>query len=183
MSEFMKMIEAQNATIREYESAKKAYQAKLKAEFEPIFKAFFEAFPEISMIAWTQYTPYFNDGDPCVFRVGEQIFVATGAEEESDEDIDSIYDLEYLPFPYVKPADYVFEKAATGDSYYVPKVKAYEDKKAELGDRFDEVCAGVKAMRDYLSFVPEEIYLAAFDDHVEVRATKDGIDVNEFAHD
>lgn len=31
------------------------------------FQAFFKASPEIKAIRWTQYTPYFNDGDVCEF--------------------------------------------------------------------------------------------------------------------
>lgn len=27
------------------------------------------AFPEVLSVRWLQYTPYFNDGDPCIFRV------------------------------------------------------------------------------------------------------------------
>ena len=27
--------------------------------------------PEVAAVRWRQYTPYFNDGDPCVFGVGE----------------------------------------------------------------------------------------------------------------
>lgn len=31
--------------------------------------AFMEANPDIKLITWEQYTPYFNDGDPCQFGV------------------------------------------------------------------------------------------------------------------
>jgi len=33
------------------------------------FKRVFEEWPEVEGIRWTQYTPYFNDGDPCRFSV------------------------------------------------------------------------------------------------------------------
>ena len=195
MSEFQRLVDLQNAAIKEYESVKLAFQAKMKAEFEPIFQEFFKAFPEIKMIAWTQYTPYFNDGDTCEFGVNDKVFVAVDAvkkyEEDEDEDEDedtdrvSIYDLEYeYEFPYKKPHAFVYEYAAkTNDPYYTKQVDVYEQKKAELGPRFVEVCDGVEAMETYLSGIPEEIYLAAFGDHVEVRVTKDGIDVEEHEHD
>lgn len=50
------------------------------------FKKFFEEWPEAQAIRWPQYTPYFNDGDPCVFRVGEVTVQLTGAEEDNDSD-------------------------------------------------------------------------------------------------
>lgn len=31
-------------------------------------------------IAWYQYTPYFNDGDPCIFRAGDPSFAFKGVE-------------------------------------------------------------------------------------------------------
>jgi hypothetical protein len=32
------------------------------------FKDLFERFPKLEKISWSQYTPYFNDGDECIFR-------------------------------------------------------------------------------------------------------------------
>ena len=36
------------------------------SELEPLIRALLDD-PEIHDFGWTQYTPYFNDGDPCVF--------------------------------------------------------------------------------------------------------------------
>jgi hypothetical protein len=33
------------------------------------FRAFFEAHPTVEAIRWNQFTPYFNDGEPCTFHV------------------------------------------------------------------------------------------------------------------
>lgn len=41
-------------------------------------------------VRWQQYTPYFNDGDACTFRVGEPEFRVTGKEED-DEDFHEAY--------------------------------------------------------------------------------------------
>lgn len=35
---------------------------------------FFDKFPKVRTIYWSQYIPYFNDGDPCVFSVGDICF-------------------------------------------------------------------------------------------------------------
>lgn len=52
---------------------KKTYEDTLKAEGQELLKqhfaAFFEAHPAVQAIRWTQYTPYFNDGDACTFGV------------------------------------------------------------------------------------------------------------------
>lgn len=55
-----------------------------------MFKTFFDTFPEIKTIHWQQYTPYFNDGDPCEFRISNIEFNRVeynpdgGDEEEFD---------------------------------------------------------------------------------------------------
>lgn len=43
---------------------------------------------EVDSVRWEQYTPYFNDGDPCYFSVGEVRVRFTRVEEVNDEDYD-----------------------------------------------------------------------------------------------
>ena len=44
-------------------------------------------YPEVRAIGWNQYTPYFNDGEPCVFRTGEPIISLHGiTADEATED-------------------------------------------------------------------------------------------------
>ena len=42
--------------------------------------------PMISAVRWRQYTPYFNDGDACVFGVGEVTFALAGHRYDGDGD-------------------------------------------------------------------------------------------------
>ena len=46
-----------------------------------LFGEFFSAAPEVKTVVWEQYTPYFNDGDPCVFRVYDPSFSSKLPEE------------------------------------------------------------------------------------------------------
>lgn len=41
--------------------------------------------PELLGIGWTQYTPYFNDGEPCVFHAGDVYFAIEGANKVEDD--------------------------------------------------------------------------------------------------
>jgi hypothetical protein len=72
--------------------AKKGYEKKAKAEGERVvreaLREFFAAFPEVAAIRWTQYTPYFNDGDACVFGVNEPCvkLMTRDADEDLQED-------------------------------------------------------------------------------------------------
>lgn len=58
------------------------------SELEPLIRAVLND-PGIDSFGWTQYTPYFNDGEPCVFGVGEVWVKPVGeGEEKADENED-----------------------------------------------------------------------------------------------
>lgn len=62
-------------SIQDIMAKKKAFEAELsefgKAALSEEFKKTFDAHPDLIAIRWRQYTPYFNDGDPCTFRLGD----------------------------------------------------------------------------------------------------------------
>lgn len=77
-------------------AAKEELDKKIKAEGETAIKAFFTEFfekrPDVYGVKWAQYTPYFNDGSPCVFRLSS---VYTFATKEAFENTEyHIYDTE-----------------------------------------------------------------------------------------
>jgi hypothetical protein len=47
--------------------AKKAMETTAKSAFAEMAEEFFEENPDIITFGWTQYTPYWNDGDVCEF--------------------------------------------------------------------------------------------------------------------
>lgn len=59
-----------------------------KTAFKECIKYFFIACPEVKAIVWEQYTPYFNDGDECVFRVCPPVFVI---DDFDDQDLKNSY--------------------------------------------------------------------------------------------
>lgn len=78
-------------TIQDIMAKKKAFQEELvasgKEALKQEFKKTFDAHPELLAIKWRQYTPYFNDGEPCTFRVGEfEMKLATTPEDGSESD-------------------------------------------------------------------------------------------------
>ena len=60
-------------TIKDLVDMKNHYQETITKEGKRIlgeaFKSFFAANPQVKRVWWSQYTPYFNDGDECVFSV------------------------------------------------------------------------------------------------------------------
>lgn len=81
--------------MNKFEEAQKLeteYKQKLgeikEKDFLELFAPMFEKFPQIVAVGWHQYTPSFNDGDPCVFLMGEfyPIMATTQDEKGFTED-------------------------------------------------------------------------------------------------
>ncbi len=76
-------------------------QARVKAEGQAALKeAFGELFaanPSLKSVKWRQYTPYFNDGDPCEFGVHDFHVLADGLEKTKYADkegfVEDTYDM------------------------------------------------------------------------------------------
>lgn len=77
--------------VKEMESFRKEYQKKGQKILQTAFTQFFNENPDIKTITWTQYTPYFNDGDECIFSVHD--FYGS-SKELGIGDFNSPYDLE-----------------------------------------------------------------------------------------
>ena len=78
-------------SIQDIMAKKKAFEAELsefsKAALSEEFKKAFAAHPDLKAIQWRQYTPYFNDGDPCTFRVTEfEMSLTSTPDDDSKSD-------------------------------------------------------------------------------------------------
>lgn len=71
-------------------SSKKELDEKLiiegKVAIEEAIKEFFDAYPKIEKLRWMQFTPYYNDEDPCYFSV-QKIEVKLYQDKDKDESI------------------------------------------------------------------------------------------------
>lgn len=68
---------------------------------EAIFEPVFNDFPEIDAMEWSQYTPFFNDGDACIFSVNE---ITLDAPEFADMlEMDNPFDTYSINY-YIKQA-------------------------------------------------------------------------------
>ena len=90
MEKHKSVIEVEKLSA-EYAEMLKKFQDEMRKKAEVamkhFFKEYFDANPKVNAVYWTQYTPYFNDGDTCEFSVHE-INMAYGFEADkfdSDE--------------------------------------------------------------------------------------------------
>jgi len=150
----MNIADQLKAVTKKAADAEKAMRRELQSSFNDAAQAFFEKAPEGTTLMWAQYTDYFNDGDPCTFSVYS--VVVRGVRDWTEE-----------------------ERKDWGDE----DLESYH---------YDEVC-----QRDAFSGEIEKDYLALSDfierqddlmqklygDHVLVKMTKAGAEVESWEHD
>jgi len=158
------------ALITEYEHTKKEFTNKMTVAFNKMFVQFFNENPAVKCVVWTQYTPYFNDGEPCTFSVGDK-YASTS---EYDHDTRYAEEMEGIIITY-KPSPYYLENYNTND-HCRSVVDQWNESDKELGE-------STRKFIDILNKVPDEIYEDMFGDHMTVIATIDGFDTVEYEHD
>lgn len=66
----MEVVNRIKTEIEGFNAKRKQLVEELQKEFPMLLKPLFDKYsPDIQSIGWSQYTPYFNDGDECVFSV------------------------------------------------------------------------------------------------------------------
>lgn len=131
--------------------------------------------PGILEFGWTQYTPYFNDGEPCEFSVHTPWFRTpadvkdTATDDEEDEE-EETWALELSSHPTL--ADRKWDHTARN---FVAVEQSLETKA-----RY----ARCKALSDAIEGGAfEDALLEAFGDHAEVLVKATGITVSSYEHD
>lgn len=149
------------------------------------------AHPMISAVRWHQYTPYFNDGDPCEFGVSRpQTRFATFDPASTDDT-----DLNGNPwgedneegFEEVESWGYMSTALATvvggSTERYDPNTRRYVPKDTFPGTN-PELKPLIEAFSDAINRGAfEDVLLEAFGDHAVVTVSRDGITVDEYSHD
>lgn len=81
VAKFNSSIQGIEALRQELDEKMNQLREQFKQDFSVIVNDFFAAVPRIKSLTWTQYTPYFNDGDTCTFRMHD-IYFATDENED-----------------------------------------------------------------------------------------------------
>jgi hypothetical protein len=138
-------------------------------ELQPILQAVLDD-PTIVEFGWRQYTPYFNDGDPCEFSA-HGTWVRTDADEDVDQDQLEMWGHHSLGKVTTEWGDDpdTGRRVAVGGTYEGPDRARY--------DR----CKALEKAVEGGAF--EVVLLEAFGDHAEVTVRRDGIEVEFYSHD
>lgn len=143
------------------EGAQRANQKPLE-ELAPCIQAILDD-GHVVEFGWNQYTPYFNDGEPCVFGVGET-WVRTDVDDPDEE----TYEFDIYSHPTLSGRKW------NGNNYVPAPLTPWQQ---DLWGKF-------KALADALeSGCFDDVLLAAFGDHAEVTVRRGGIEVETYDHD
>lgn len=171
--------------IEVFDAKKKTLLAELQTEFPGMFVSIFEQAPTLKSFGWTQYTPYFNDGDTCEFGVHYDYPWINGANSDYNEESDisiKIYDYKVLQTEEdVRINNEVAEKA--GYSWY--KGKSIGENGLCYNPLYDEPAANaVEQIKEVLKSIPEDFFKDLFGDHTQVTIYSDGsIACDDYNHD
>lgn len=159
---------------KQIREARKKIKVEAQSVIKGVFDEFFEKQPKVHAIGWTQYTPYWNDGEECSFRVNEiKLFLSEDSAEEDDDDYfegdqDLVRDRAYY--------------AKNGDQEELDKI---DTKIAAFGG----IEAYKAAVKDFgvvvkiLGAIEDEYMEMLYGDHVTVRYTRKGVKVEEYDHE
>jgi hypothetical protein len=145
---------------------------KVKNFFIKGMNKVFEMYPEVKTVSWTQYTPYFNDGEECVFSAHVEDFYVNGFDNwgsrmyglNIDEAAEQVLLREEMEYDWVREP----EQSRSTRVYKNPEsrsVKIYE------------------AISSFLSQLDDDDYKTMFGDHAIVVVKKDEVIIEEYDHD
>lgn len=160
-----------NNSVTELEKMKEEMQAKMKAQFDVIVKDFFKIVPKMKAIAWAQYSPYFNDGDECVFSVND-VSVLSFVPEYVSYDYDDEDEEDYDEEDETENSEEKEPRIIIGDYYSNSNEHMVTEKELKA----------CKAVQEFIS-QNEDLMHDLYGNHVGVIITENGAKVSDYDHD
>ena len=155
---------------------------KIKSNFHDLAKTVFAEYPELKSFGWTQYTPYFNDGEECTFGSHHTNPFINGFDSWSsskepgdcwgyfdrgqDEGAVNIYG------PNREYREKIYGELPNGGRGEIDNPH-YNPRNGEI----------VNAVISFLDIFDEEDYKDMFGDHCSVIVTPEWIDSQELEHE
>jgi len=142
------------------------YYARSNEEQRPILELVAlldEAFthPEVKAIRWRAYTPYWNDGSPCVFHVSDCGFLFEGADENDGDHEDG----------FIEPSMVDWYRKEDNDPNYLSAITP-------------KIVMATEKVEDALHSGHYNVELLEyFGDPAQVTATREGFDVEDYEHE
>lgn len=149
------------------EEIKKLKKEMLEASnkiFTELTKTIFEEHPKVKSFGWSQFTPYFNDGDTCYFSTNTDYIYING--ESADE------------------SDWINETKITNYGTWNREKREYEGRTEVPNLDYDpDLSKANDEIKEFLRNFDNDFFMSQFGDHAEITVTAEGVSVDEYEHD
>jgi hypothetical protein len=159
------IIQEVKSKQKEIQVLKKELQKKSQEAFFKGAKEIFNTCPDFKSISWTQYTPYFNDGDECKFSANIDY-------PEINEDVDGFNEKSLNPNLVVNQGN------------WNRNLRTYEGRVEKPNPDYNvSLSKAVDSMSKFLQVFDQDFYKEQFGDHVKVTITPEGVSTEEYEHE
>lgn len=207
MSNFDSSIADKYKNLRsELDKHTAAVHAEIKVEARKVIEAigaeFFARNPSVVAIRWTQYTPYWQDGDTCTFSAEDPELQLFATEDDDEERYFQGHQGLLLTKGYREgeikeiEAEIAAGQPAKKDYWSRPRTqKDIDEARAEIAridaqiekaggvEAYAKIVADFEVAANVIKSIKDADLEIVFNDHVQVFVTKDGITVEEYEHD
>ena len=160
--EFIALMEEKEAISKKLSEVSKDV---LKKAAEKLFKEV----PVLAEVCWEQYTPYYSDGDSCIFSVRDIGFISQADVNEAGGDSEDVDDKFY--------GYNSFYESKYNQEIYDRNVEAYG--KEEVLNYYIVLCE----FDNFINNLGDDELRHLYGDHVRVRMTASEIIIDECDHD
>ncbi len=143
---------------------KKEIVEKSSSLIEDFSKNVFLKYPKLESFGWTQYTPYFNDGDTCVFSANTDYLMINGE--------------------YAEESNWYSETNVINWGNYDRVNKTYVGRVEEPNKNYNkELFEACEEIRNFLCNFDNDFYMSKYGDHASITVTPLGVNIEECEHD
>lgn len=187
---------------KEAEVRLKAVKAEIseagKIAIGDVAKAFFERNPSVHGFRWTQYTPYWMDGEECEFSVNTPELEITKQSERSEGQQGLIQRRAYFVSESEKAKAFLAEGEAIAG--HQRRVREYSQRDIDLAEKeiteidavfvqvggleaYEKISSDFEVVARFIMNLEDSDLELIFGDHVQVLVTKAGVEVLKYEHD
>lgn len=153
-----------NEAQQNYKTVVQKHGAVLVKE---IAEDIFESFPMVRAIQWVQYTPYFNDGEPCYFGIHRPAFALEPKFREN-----------LTP----KETNCLRSYYGLDDSFVLISSRIDDLPPTACSGQLSAINLAMDEFYGYLESVPE-VMEETFGDHKQITITREGTQTEEYSHE
>lgn len=184
------LLSEYTALETELQKRRQQLSETLRPKFHEAFAPFFERHPKLDAVTFTAYTPYFNDGDECIYGVNEAELVACGLEDIEAYSANAITNAAAFNTTGLIPANVQegFDKWGhrnyeSPEAFLRATAGRYLDFDADTLRELGAITGEYSAIQEVVSSVPDEVIKGMFGDHMKVTISREGVEAEEYDHD